>query len=195
MVYHVGTHFRLPSAEAEELVQEFILDKFFERNLLEHADRNRGRFRALLVTTINRFVIDELRRKGNRPLISDVTDDLPASNNADPFEMAWAESILTEALIRTAKELTENERAHFWELFHTHVVQPAFGEPRAEDYAELSQRLGFDSPRAATNALVTVKRTFRRVLEQLSVEAGEDNPDDFVAEIMQIISRRATPRR
>ncbi len=196
MLFYVGSHFRLSVADAEEIVQQFILDRMIEKNLLEQADRSRGKFRAFLVTTLNRFVIDWHRRSSARPplvLLSEALD--PAVESLDPFDLAWAETVITEALSRTAAELEQGGRANYWELFHARVVEPAYSQPMQGSYAELSERLGFESPRAASNALATAKRTFERVLDQILDEQEQGRPHESVVEVLKILSRRATAGR
>jgi DNA-directed RNA polymerase specialized sigma24 family protein len=47
--------------DAKDLTQDFFV-KILERNCLEHADRNRGRFRTLLLTSLQNFLINAANR-------------------------------------------------------------------------------------------------------------------------------------
>src|SRR4030095_3778631 len=61
--------------DAQDLTQDFFM-KILERNWLEHADRNRGRFRTLLLTSVQNFLINAtergrtLKRGGDMQFIS-----------------------------------------------------------------------------------------------------------------------------
>ena len=47
--------------EAEDLCQEFFTSVVLKRNLMEAADRKRGRLRSLLLTALDRFLVSHLR--------------------------------------------------------------------------------------------------------------------------------------
>ena len=47
--------------EAEDLCQEFFASVVLKRNLMEAADRKRGRRRSLLLTALDRFLVSHLR--------------------------------------------------------------------------------------------------------------------------------------
>jgi DNA-directed RNA polymerase specialized sigma24 family protein len=196
MVFFVRSHFRKARQDAEEIVQQFILEKLIERNLFAVADRSRGKFRSLLVTTLNHFVIDEIRRSGSRPfLTADTGVGLATVNSIDPFDLAWAESIVAEAIARTSKELADNGRCEYWTLFYEKVVRPAYSDVGSTAYATLSGQLGFDSPRSAINALVTAKRHFERVIESILIAQGSEDVSEQVGELLRILERRATSKR
>ncbi|HWA50642.1 MAG TPA: hypothetical protein VG742_20405, partial [Dongiaceae bacterium] len=50
----------LPPDRAEDLLQAFIAKRILEKKLLKKADRNRGKFRTFLLTSLDRFVSNEL---------------------------------------------------------------------------------------------------------------------------------------
>jgi DNA-directed RNA polymerase specialized sigma24 family protein len=51
--------------DAQDLTQEFFV-KILERDWLEHADRNRGRFRSLLLTSLQNFLVNAAERSHTR---------------------------------------------------------------------------------------------------------------------------------
>lgn len=196
MAAHVRSRFRLQPAEADEIVQQFIVERLLEQNLLAKADRGRGRFRAFLVTSLNHFTIDWLEKRSNRPIptLGDSEVESPVELG-DPFEQAWAESVLAGALTHTAAELAEGNRSHYWELFNARVVKAAYDELAPAEYTALCQRLGFGSPRDASNALVTAKRTFERVLERLLSVESDGSVQENLADLQRILASRAARSR
>src|SRR6478609_8864918 len=48
--------------EIEDLIQGFIASRILESKLVESAAQERGRFRTLLLTSLDRYVIDQRRR-------------------------------------------------------------------------------------------------------------------------------------
>ena len=54
---------RVAPDRVDDLLQSFVADKVIGADLLAAADRERGRFRALLVTSLNNFVANQLRHE------------------------------------------------------------------------------------------------------------------------------------
>src|SRR4051794_35571153 len=57
---HVVARARVTAEEADDLLQGFVCSRLLERNLLGRVAREGGRFRTFLLTTLDRYVIDEL---------------------------------------------------------------------------------------------------------------------------------------
>jgi len=55
-------HRRYVPADAQDLVQAFFL-YLFEKNTLERADREKGRLRTFLLTSLQNFLINEYDRE------------------------------------------------------------------------------------------------------------------------------------
>jgi DNA-directed RNA polymerase specialized sigma24 family protein len=185
---------RLSVDEAEDVLQQFILDKVLERQLLEAADRERGKFRSLLLVSLERFLID-LRRKRSRGLaLSEATpvEQLAAKvDGPERFEWNWAEATIAEALSRTCRYFMSTDRPHYWHLFEQRVVRSAYENVAGDDYHELVQSLGFASPKKAKSALVSVKRAFVRQLEALLGDRAAD-AEASLQELKEIVAKRAT---
>lgn len=195
MISYVSTQFRLESSEAEEIVQQFILDRWIEKNLLEQADQTRGKFRSFLAVALGNYVRDVFRKQGRAPaaLANDVVlEGIPAVTENDPFDQAWAETLIAQALVATERELRAKGRESFWELFEARVVGEAFAEADGADLPTLAHRLGFSSPRDASNAIVTAKRTFERVLLSLVEDEEFEDARAIADELLKIVQRRAT---
>ena len=63
MRIHLVVHQRVADQKAEDILQEFIARKVLEKHLLARADRSRGRFRSFLLTALDNFAYNELRRE------------------------------------------------------------------------------------------------------------------------------------
>ena len=74
-LYAFLRHRRYAPADAQDLVQAFFL-YLFERNTLERADREKGRLRTFLLTSLQNFLINEydrekaIKRGGDRIILS-----------------------------------------------------------------------------------------------------------------------------
>ncbi|HNQ22826.1 MAG TPA: hypothetical protein PKK06_07015 [Phycisphaerae bacterium] len=175
---HVARRFgrTLAADQIDDVVQGFITHHILEKELLGRADRARGRFRSLLCTALDRYVITELRRR--RQGVASLEDVPPApGKSAGPeqeFNLAWARQVIDEALSRMHARCAAS-RPELWELFETRLVGPILGSAPAPPYAQLVAQYGFASPMQAMNALVTAKRWFREALASVVAEyAGED---------------------
>ncbi len=195
MVQFVTTKYRLHPNDAEEIVQQFIVDRMIEQNLFAKADRARGKFRGFLATVLHHYIIDKLRAK--KIQAPDATasahiDTIAQEVPVDHFDRAWAESVLAEALAATEYDLVEGGKETYWKLFHNRVVEAAYSGREIRPYEEVVLELGFESPRAASNALVTAKRSFTRCLLRAVGATGDEDPQLLVNEVLEILRHRAT---
>jgi len=164
---------RLNPDRADDVLQEFVSVKFIQQNLAERARQDRGRFRTLVLTALDRFYISYCRaeqaekRAANRAVSIDGElehFEPPAQGSQDVFALAWARQVIERVVARMVEECRANDREDLWGVFQGRLLGPLLeGHPQLE-YAELVERYGFKSPTQAANALVTVKRMFQRHL-------------------------------
>jgi hypothetical protein len=198
---HLVGSMRIPADDAADLLQGFITDKIIAGRLLAAADRDRGRFRALLKTALENYVRSVERRgstRRRRPTtgvfvsLSDCVEPLaPGVPVVDSFEIAWAREVLAEALRRTEAHYREGGRKEVWLAFERRVVGPAFRGERRPSCADLAACLKLDSAQAVSNAVVTCGRALRRHLQAVVREyaADETTVDAEVSELREILGR------
>jgi DNA-directed RNA polymerase specialized sigma24 family protein len=173
---------------ADDLLQAFIADKVIERNLLARADRERGRFRWFLTAALNNFCANQLRadtagkRVPNGAKLLSLSDGLDAvgssdGRDADAFDVAWAREAMAEALRRMRDECLACGRADLWQVFEWRVLGPTLDDLEPLGYAQLVERLGYATPKAAANALVTAKRRFEQALRSVIAEYVADDQE------------------
>jgi RNA polymerase sigma-70 factor (ECF subfamily) len=185
---HLVIQKRLPPEQADDLIQSFITDKIIQGQLLEQADPQRGKFRTVLLTALDRCIISEFRKQNAQkraPEAGFVSLDAEAVQVAAPgggsaaFDLEWARQIIAEALRRVQAECDATGRAAFWQLFELRVVRPMLEGAEPPPYDELVRRFGFQSPTQASNALLTAKRMFARFLHEVVAEyAGDETLAD-----------------
>jgi DNA-directed RNA polymerase specialized sigma24 family protein len=198
---HLVSIKRIDPTHAEDLLQSFISAKFLEANLAAEADRTKGKFRTLLLTALDRFVISEHRRASARkrggcrsPAIDIDQIDVVASGEGSPsalFDVSWGRNLVGEAVRRMEAECRMSGRPDLWGVFDCRFLSPILdGTPPAE-YDELVQRFGFKSPSQASNALITAKRMFHRVLHSIVAEYARSpqEVDDELRDLCAILSR------
>jgi DNA-directed RNA polymerase specialized sigma24 family protein len=185
---------RLADDAADDLLQGFVGEKVLDGPFVAAADRRRGRFRSFLLTSLDHFLIDQVRRnRADGSTGSDHgadTEDPAAPGAPDPFDVAWARQVINEALCRTEEECRAAGRADVWGMFEQRVVGPTLQDRPAPPYEQLVATFGFTSPTQASNCLVTAKRMFARALRAVVTEyAGEDgNVEEELGDLMKILS-------
>jgi RNA polymerase sigma-70 factor (ECF subfamily) len=187
---------RLDPERADDLVQGFITSKVLEQGLFARADPHRGKFRVLLITALNNFVIDDYRRRGAPPTFSLSDTDAPQATEGgesppDVFDVAWARELLAEVLRRMRHECTEGGREDLWGVFECRVLEPTLEGAPVLPYEQLVERFGFRSPSQAANALVTAKRLFARTLRAVVSEYAGDEAavEEEIRDLQQILAR------
>ena len=185
---------RLRAEEAEDLLQGFVGDKVLDPAFAAAADQGRGRFRSFLLTSLDHFLIDQLRKaKKHVPAPAADGDDAPepaAPQAPDPFDVAWARQVINDALGRMEAACRAGGRHDVWAVFEMRVVGPVLLDRPAPPYDEVVAKLGFASPAEASNCLVTGKRMFARTLREVVTEyAGEGaNVEAELADLMAALS-------
>jgi RNA polymerase sigma factor (sigma-70 family) len=164
--------------DAQDLVQEFFA-RFLERKYLRHADRNLGRFRTFLLSSLKNFLINEWnkanreKRGGGRQIISLDAEKTETRFLAEPmdertpdkaFERQWAIVLLGRVMNQLEAEFVTAERGQVFEELKSRLT----GEDAESSYVEIGKRLEMTQG----NLKVTVHRLRRRYRELLREEIG-----------------------
>ena len=183
-------------ADAQDLTQEFFA-RLLERKYLRLADRNRGRFRTFLLTSLKHFLINEWnkaqreKRGGGRLLISLDAEQTETRFLAEPaddrspdkaFERRCALELLGRVLAQLQSEFATAGREQVFAELKCCLT----GEGNERSYAEIGQRLGLTE----ANLKVTVHRLRARYREVLRQEIAPTvaDPADIDAEIRELIA-------
>jgi len=182
---------RLQPAQADDLLQEFIVRKILQYNLPARADRARGKFRTFLLTALDNFV--RTRNAGEDPCGS-ISENLDPSDNSpapdESFDVPWARQVLQEAMRRMRSECQHVGRLDIWDVFESRIVAPTLEGAPPVDYQTLVNRHNLQSPMQASNILMTGKRMFERTLRSvISGYAGEEEIEAEIVELRQILAR------
>ncbi len=158
---------------AEDLTQSFF-ERFLERTYHAHADPARGRFRAFLLTTIKRFLINAdqeahaVKHGAHMHFESFDTDtgcehDL-ATSDVGPeqaFERTWALVVLDGALRRLRDEARAAGKSELFEHLRDFLAEA----PDEADYARVATALDM-----RRNTLAVAVHRMRRRLRELVLE-------------------------
>jgi len=178
--------------DAQDLTQDFFA-KVIKGRLLHGADRNRGRFRSLLLTALQRFLYDEVdkrhahKRGGDLRFVSwdDWMTEAPShlsipeqeSDKWSPervFDVRWAATVVERALRRLGDECEKRGRRRVFDVLSSCLA----AERQDVSYATLARILGLRE--TAVKPLVHRMRDRYRALlrEEVAQTVGGANEID-----------------
>jgi len=202
--WHLLTRRGIRFDRVDDFLQEFLLSKILEKEILQLADRGRGNFRTFLATALDRFVINQIRdqsaaKRGGFRRGEVEEDSLPPAHTLVPgnsFDYAWARQVIGQAIRRMQRQCAANHRDDIWRVFRGRVMLPALRQAEPISYAALVEECGLESASQASNILVSANRMFVRALRQtLAVyQETESEIDDEIRDLWAAVSRGA-PRR
>ncbi|MCI0541858.1 MAG: sigma-70 family RNA polymerase sigma factor [Verrucomicrobiales bacterium] len=181
--------------QAQDLTQSFFA-KFLEMNYVARAERERGRFRSFLMTSVENFLHDEHDRASTRkrgggqwPLSLDaklaeeefLNEPAEALTPASAFEKHWARTLLENVMRRLAEEYRESGKFDLFGQLQAHL----WGDSDSIPYEDLSQRMAM----TVVNLRVTAHRMRQRYREILRQEIAHTvtSPDEIDGEIRYLI--------
>lgn len=178
--------------DVEDVLQGFITDKFIAKDILEYVNKDKGRLRDYLRKSLENYVHSMHRTKSDkawdrRESQSHHYDNLEtASQNVCPFDVAWARSVMVEAVLRTKDQFHYGKRPHVWHVLDLRQLRPIFFGTAPMDYAELSEMLELDV-KVIQNCRVTALRALDKHLREVVSEyVGEDS--QVIQEEMQLLN-------
>jgi RNA polymerase sigma-70 factor (ECF subfamily) len=159
--------------DAQDLTQQFFA-RLLEKNYFALADRERGRFRSFLLTSLKNFLANEyrrdtrLKRGGGQALVwldaedaeqRFATEPIAADTPETLFEHRWALTLLEGALDRLRAEYTASGRGSLFDLLKPYV----WGEKNAATYAEIATQMDL-TEEAVKKAVQRMRQRFRDLL-------------------------------
>lgn len=191
---------------AKDLTQSFFQEIVLGKHLIEQADEKKGRFRTLLLRTLDRYRISIQRaeaagkRRPKEAVISledfDEASIRLASREMKPdeaFTYFWASALLDEVAAEVRQGCIRDNKQTHWDLFRAHILEPIMGGEVPPPLQELCKRFDIDSETKASNMIVTVKRRFQRAIGarvRQHVNSDEEVAQE-ISDLMRILSRNS----
>jgi RNA polymerase sigma-70 factor (ECF subfamily) len=189
---------------AKDLTQGFFHEIVLGRDLVQQADKAKGRFRTFLLTALGHYVTSVHRANvaGKRyprdGIVSleefDETSISWAAHDTKPedlFTYIWASVLMDDVLAEVEKGCLRDGKEVHWEVFRARVLEPIMAGAEPETVSELCERLGIKSKANASNMIVTVKRRFQVAMScrvRRHVDSDEQVEQE-IQELMKILSR------
>jgi RNA polymerase sigma factor (sigma-70 family) len=190
--------------DAQDLTQDFFVT-ILEHNWLQNADRKRGRFRSLLLRSLQNFLINAAekthahKRGGDVEFISwdDWMVESPsqlsvpeqALESLPPerlFDLHWATTVVDYALQRLREECESKGKLWLFQALSAHLT----GVRDEVSYAQLSAELGM-AETAVKKQLHNMRQRYRSLL-RAEVSQTVDNSADVDDEIRYLCASLAT---
>jgi len=189
--------------DAQDLTQDFFLI-ILKENWLQHADRNRGRFRSLLLRSLQNFLINASekthahKRGGDVEFIpwddwavgapSQLFNAVHTPNSLPPerlFDLSWATTVVEHALQRLREECESKGKLWLFRALSRHLT-----DARDEvSYTTLSAELGV-ADTVVKKQLHKMRQRYRALL-RAEVSRTVENPADVDDEIRYLCAALA----
>lgn len=173
--------------DAQDLTQDFFVT-ILKKNWLHHADRDRGRFRSLLLRSLHNFLVNAAekahvhKRGGDVEFISwddwmveapsQLSIPVQALDSLPPerlFDLSWATTVVEHALQRLREECESKGKLWLFQALSSHLT-----EERDElSYANLSGELGM-AETAVKKQLHNMRQRYRSLLRDEVSQTVED---------------------
>jgi RNA polymerase sigma factor (sigma-70 family) len=195
---------RLPNVhDAQDLTQAFFAE-LLEKDFLQAADPQRGKFRSFLLTAFKHFLSKERarahaqKRGGGRPLVAldfqvgERRYHLEPVDHATPetlYERGWALALLEQTLGRLRRELANAGKEKLFECLKGALA----GEGVQESYAQIAEELGI-SEQAVKVAVYRLRRRYQELLraEIAQTVAGPEEVDDELRDLFAAVRAKKT---
>jgi DNA-directed RNA polymerase specialized sigma24 family protein len=190
--------------DAQDLTQDFFVT-ILKDNWLQYADRNRGRFRSLLLRSLQNFLINAAekahahKRGGGAEFISwdDWMAEAPsqlslpsqALKSLPPerlFDLAWATTVVEQALQRLREECESKGKLWLFQALSSHLTD----ERDELSYANLSAELRM-AETGVKKQLHNMRQRYRSLL-RVEVSKTVEDPADVEDEIRYLCASLAT---
>lgn len=164
--------------QAKDLTQGFFHQVVLGRNLIQKADRSKGRFRSFLLSALNRYLINAHEAQTARkripaeklvPLnavdLPELPPSLMQSAPEDSFNYAWVSTLLEDVLAEVEATCRKRDLTVHWQVFRDRLVHPTLRGTDPPTMKEICERYGVAEPVKASNMITTVKRLFQAALQ------------------------------
>jgi RNA polymerase sigma-70 factor (ECF subfamily) len=190
---------RLASVEdAQDSTQEFFA-QLLEKDYLQAADPNRGKFRSFLLTAFKHFLSKEhdranaQKRGGDRRIMpldfqtGETRYHLEPADRATPesiYERRWALTLLEQALVLLRQEFASAGKQQLFESLKGTLT----GDSSTEPYSRIAEKLSM-SEQAVKVAVHRLRQRYKELLrgEIAQTVASDDEIDDELRDLFNAV--------
>ena len=165
--------------EAKDITQGFFQEIVLGKDLIDKADQTRGRFRSLLLTALNNYLVDIYHKASAQKQIpkskllsmsqmewSDFPQAVTTLTPEETFTYSWISALLERVIQDVERHYERAEKSVHWQVFYEKTLRPIMEDCEVPSLQSLCARFGIANPDAASNMIVTVKRRFQSTLRK-----------------------------
>jgi hypothetical protein len=111
----------------------------------------------------------------------------------ESFDYAWVSALLEQVLDDVETTCYEEGKTVHWRVFRERILSPIMEGIAPPSLGEICHKYDIESPRAASNMIITVKRRFEAVLRKHLRETvtSDDQTEDELTEISKFLPHMA----
>ena len=180
--------------QAKDLVQGFFTDKVLGQELIQKADRTRGRLRNFLLTAVKNYAIIIQRGKSPQQGLDERIEKSASSPDPEAeFNRAWADELLQEVLKELEAECSRKGKTIHWQLFREWLLEPDVEADNVR-LADIGVKYGIEDHSKVYNMTANVKERFRTILRNhiLDLVNSDEEVDMEIADFINLFSRQST---
>jgi DNA-directed RNA polymerase specialized sigma24 family protein len=165
--------------DAKDLTQGFFHEIVLGHNLIEMADKSKGRFRTYLLVSLDRYLIKVRQKQQAQKRIPqeklvafNVMNDaeLPSVvfelSPSESFNYAWVSTLLEEVLQQVESQCHQDDLSTHWYLFRDRILEPILTASNPPSLDELCCKYQVENAAKASNMIITAKRRLGTVLQK-----------------------------
>lgn len=172
--------------QACEIASDFFADVVYTRELLERADRTRGRLRSLILAALTNYIVDWHRRPRNHAAGMSVLVDLKDLETCDStivnsdapsegFDVGWAVAVFNEALSLCEEHF--KGKPGYWDIFESRVLVPSLGLAAPVDRERLAAKYGFSGVAVVSAKQQVVVDRLRAIMRDIVRATAADDAE------------------
>lgn len=159
--------------QAKDLAQGFFHEVVLGRDLIQHADSAKGKFRSFLLLALERYATSMYRKEtarkrspqGGLAYIEDLSipEMAVAPTSVSPeqmFQYTWATELIDQVLSQVKEDYCGTGRENHWNVFVSKLLEPMTDEVPEPSLSEIRHKYGIENERQVSNMVITVKRRF-----------------------------------
>jgi len=203
-VYCYLRHKGYNSEKAKDLTQGFFHEVVLGRELIQRADRTKGRFRTLLLRALDRYLVSIHRKETAQKRIpenriisledstfGELPEEADNLNSDEVFHYTWVCELLDRMLDEVETECRQSGMAVHWDMFSDRILRPILASAEPLPLEELCRKYCINGRTRASGMIFAVKRRFQAAAKRLLREsvASEQEIDEEMLELMKFLAK------
>jgi len=203
-VYCYLRHKEFDNEKAKDLTQDFFQEVVLGRELIQLADRTKGRFRTLLLRALDRYLVSVHRKEtaGKRMPqerlisleesgLSELPETVVNLRPEEVFHYTWVCELLDRMIGEVETECRQRGMGIHWDMFYDRVLRPIITCTEPPLLEEICHKYEIDAKARASSMIFTVKRRFRAAMKRLLRQsvASEAQINEEMLELMKFLAK------